>query len=199
MINLCINFPIFTTIIIGGKNMKKWIILFCSLFLVTGCDDLTNTPKKQAETFFNNYQILSKEVLEDLDDVVKEEVNFNTEQRDKYRNLMKKHYQALTYEIKDSEENGDRAVVTAEIEVYDYSKIIQENRSYLENNRNEFLDEDGDLDYIKYNDYRLEQLSKVKDKVKYTISLNLTKKDKKWILDEVEEATLDKIHGMYIY
>ena len=63
----------------------------------------------------------------------------------------------------------------------------------------EFLDSNGNLDYIKYNDYRLEQLSKVKDKVKYTITLNLTKKDKKWVLDEVDEVTLDKIHGMYIY
>ena len=112
---------------------------------------------------------------------------------------MKKHYQALTYEIKDSEENGDKAIVTVEIEVYDYSKTIVENSIYLENNRNEFLDSNGNLDYIKYNDYRLEQLSKVKDKVKYTITLNLTKKNKKWVLDEVDEITLDKIHGMYIY
>jgi len=179
--------------------MKKLIICIFLLFLVTGCDDLTNTPKKQAETFFNNYQTLDKEVLKDLDDVVKEEVNFNTEQRDKYRNLMKKHYQAITYEIKDSEENGDRAVVTAEIEVYDYSKIIEENLTYLENNYENYLDEDGDFDYISYNDYRLEQLSKVKDKVKYTITLNFTKIDKKWTLDEVEETTFDKIHGMYIY
>lgn len=179
--------------------MKKWIALFCLLFLVVGCDDLTNTPKKQAETFFNNYQTLDKEVLKDLDNVVAEEINFNTEQRDKYRNLMKKHYQALTYEIKDSEENGDKAIVTVEIEVYDYSKTIVENSTYLENNRNDFLDSNGNLDYIKYNDYRLEQLSKVKDKVKYTITLNLTKKNKKWVLDEVDEVTLDKIHGMYIY
>ena len=142
---------------------------------------------------------MDKEVLNDLDSVVAEEVNFNTEQRDKYKDLMKKHYQNLTYKIKDSVEDADSATVTVEIEVTDYSKAIADTNLYLQTNRDEFLDEFGEYDNTKFNDYRLEELSKVKDKVKYTLDLTLTKVNDEWQLDQIDDEVEDKIHGIYQY
>ncbi|MCI5835947.1 MAG: hypothetical protein MR227_04575 [Firmicutes bacterium] len=178
--------------------MKK-ILMIIALFLVVGCNKLDNTPTKQVETFFNKYQTLDKEVLSDLDSAVAEESNFNTEQRDKYKSLMKHHYQNLSYEIKDSRVDGDKATVTVEIEVTDYSKVIAATKVYLEANKKEFLDESGNYDNTKFNDYRLEELSKTKDKVKYTLDLTLTKKDGEWKLDPITSDIEDKIHGIYEY
>ena len=162
--------------------MKK-ILMIIALFLVVGCNKLDNTPTKQVETFFNKYQTLDKEVLSDLDSAVAEESNFNTEQRDKYKSLMKRHYQNLSYEIKDSRVDGDKATVTVEIEVTDYSKVMGATKVYLEENKKEFL----------------EEISKTKDKVKYTLDLTLTKKDGEWKLDPITSDIEDKIHGIYEY
>lgn len=179
--------------------MKKILTLFTILLLLTGCNKLDNTPTKQVESFFNKYQTLDKEVLNDLDSATALEINFNTEQRDKYKSIMKRHYQNLSYEIKDSKENADKATVTVEIEVTDYSKTLSATNIYLNANRDEFLDEQGNYDNTKFNDYRLNELSKTKDKVKYTLDLTLTKKDDKWVLDDIDEEIEDKIHGVYVY
>ena len=88
--------------------MKKLLILLSILLTVVGCNmgNMNNTPTKQVEMFLARYQTLDQKVLDDLDDVVKEEVAFNTEQREKYRELMKKHYQGITYDVKEESMDG---------------------------------------------------------------------------------------------
>ena len=49
----------------------------------------------------------------------------------------------------------------------------------------------------KYIEYRLGKLGEAKDRVKYTIDFTLTKKDGKWMLDDIDDATRQKIHGLY--
>ena len=46
-------------------------------------------------------------------------------------------------------------------------------------------------------DYRIKQLEDVKERVKYTLNLTLTKKDKKWVLNDITETDRQKIHGLY--
>ena len=60
---------------------------------------------------------------------------------------------------------------------------------------------DDDYNYIqeKFIDYRLSELEKVKDKVKYTLDLPLTKIDDKWELDQISSLDEDKILGIYEY
>ncbi len=182
--------------------MKK-IFVLCSLLLVlTGCDlgtGMLNTPQKQVESFFSKYQTLDQDVLNDLDKVVAEEELFNSEQRDAYRTLMKKHYQDLTYDIKDERIDGDKATVTVEIEVTDYSKAIAAADLYKEQNKAEFQDENGDYDASKFMDYRLEKLKEVKDHITYTLDLTLTKDGKEWKLDPISTVDEQKIHGTYLY
>lgn len=181
--------------------MKKILISIVLLFLLSGCDmsKLTNTPTKQAELLFNKYQSLDSDVLKDLDDVVAEEESFNGEQREKYREVMKKNYQDLTYSVKDEEVDGDEATVTTEIEVYDFSKVLAEADLYLTNNPEEFKNSNGEYDSAKFMDYRLKKLSETKERVKYTLELTLIKKDDKWQLNKLTQTDQQKINGIYIY
>lgn len=180
--------------------MKKIIIPFLMLLtiLLSGCGEtLNNTPTKQAEMFFMNYQTLNKDVIEDLDNVLATDNSMTEDQKGKYKNIMKNHYKNLVYDIKDERIDGDTATVTVEIEVYDYSKIIANANSYLEEHMDEFLDENKKYSQEKFIDYRLSQLESVKDKVKYTLDLTLTKIDNKWQLDKISSLDEDKILGVY--
>lgn len=181
--------------------MKKIIGILAFALILTGCslgEKLTNTPTKKVEEFLSKYQTLNEDVLADLDDVIAEEENFDTDQRVKYREIMKKGYQDLTYEVKDETIDGDTAKVTVEIEVIDYAKVIKEAELYAEANQDKFQ-ENGIYSIKKYTDYRLEKLSAATDKVKYTIVFTLTKKDDKWVVNNLSGTDLEKINGIYKY
>lgn len=181
--------------------MKKVISVFVGILLLTGCGSkMFNTPTKKVEAYFSNYQSLDKTVLNQLDKVVAEEEKFDTKQREAYRELMKKHYRNLTYDIKDEKIDGDTATVTTEIEVTDYSKILEDAEQYLKDNAEKFKDEvTGEYNESEYMNYRIEQLKKAKEKVKYTLEMTLTKVDGEWVLDNPSDADLSKVHGTYRY
>lgn len=180
--------------------MKKISILLISLSLfLTGCfmtSDFDNTPTKQVEAMLSKYQTLDKDVLQDLDNVSAEEEGFNTKQREKYKKIMKNHYKDLTYEIKDERIDGDDATVEVEIEVNNYAETLKKVEKYKKENEKKFYN-NGVYDVALYMDYKLEQLEKTKDKVKYTLDLSLTKKDKKWHLDNLSDTDQKKINGIY--
>ena len=178
--------------------MKKLLIVISFILLFTGCtlDDIDNTPTKQVEAFFNNYQTLDKKVLEDLDLVLAKQKDFTTTQKEEYRNILKKHYQNLTYEIKDETVNGDRANVEVEIEVTDFYKVLKE----TESKKNEYINEDGTYNNKNYIDYQLDKLKNAKETVKYTLNLTLSKNDNgDWVLDNINENDESKILGIYEY
>jgi len=181
--------------------MKKILMSLALILCLTGCDigkTLDNTPTKRVETFLNKYQTLDDEVLDSLDYVISEEALFNGEQRDKYRDIIKTNYQKMMYKIKDEEIDGDNAIVTAEIEVIDYSKIMSEAEIYRTENPEEFMTDD-EYDESKFVDYRLEQLKNAKEKVKYTIELSLTKVNDEWMLDDLTKENEAKLNGVYNY
>lgn len=182
--------------------MKKILLLFTCFFCFTGCNlmkDINNTPTRKVEELLNRYQTLHADVLKDLDKAVAEEELFNNEQRESYKNIMKKHYQNLTYEIKQEEINADHATVKAEITVTDYTKALQDASTYLRDHPEEFTDESGEYDASLFTNYRLEQIKNVKDKVTYTLDIQVTKKDDRWVVDSLPNSTIDKIHGIYTY
>ena len=181
--------------------MKKVLIyLSCIMAIVflSGCS-MDNTPTKKTESFLNNYKNLDSTVLTQLDDVVKDDDTMSEEQKDKYKEILKKQYQDMTYTIKDEEINGDNATVTVEIEVYDLYKTTEESNRYYDEHQDEFKDEDDKVSDAKFLDYRIDQLDKATDKVKYTIDFTLTKVDNVWTMDDISNSTIQKIHGLYAY
>lgn len=186
----------------GREYMKKILSVLSIVLLMSGCSigkDMSNTPTKRVETYLNNYQTLNSNVLTKVDSIVNEEELFTDEQKSTYRDLIKKHYQDLTYTIKEETVNGDKATVETEIEVNDYTKVLKSAQSYRVTNEKEFLDTNGNFDESKFADYRLHLLKSSKDKVKYTIYFSLTKVDKEWKLDDLTNTEEEKILGIYEY
>lgn len=179
--------------------MKKLLTFIAILFLFVGCEmGMNNTPTKQVEDFLNKYQTLDEDLLNNLDYSIESNI-LEDEQKETYRSIMKKQYKDLTYEVKDETVDGDNAVVTVEIEVYDYSKVSSNASDYFTTNQDSFLNEDGSVDESKFTDYKLKLMDEAKDRIKYTLEFTATKKDDKWVLDDITEEIKEKIHGIYNY
>ena len=164
------------------KRISKVLLMVMALFLIVGCGNMMNTPTKKVEEFLSKYQTQDKDVLDQLDDVIKEAGTMNDDQKETYRDLMKKQYQNLSYKIKDETEDGDNATVQVEIEVYDYGKAISEKK---------------EVDTKKFLDYKIGKMKDVKDKVTYTINFTLSKVDGNWRLDNISDVDRQKLHGLY--
>lgn len=182
--------------------MKKLFTFLTFALILTGCsigEDMNNTPTKQVETYLNNYQTLDSNVLAELDAIVANEEMFDEDQQTTYRDILKKHYQDLTYTIKEETVNGDKATVEVEIEVTDYTKVLNEAESYRTTNKSEFLDDDEEFDEVKFNTYKLDLIRESDERVKYTIYFSLTKENNEWVLDDLTETEEEKILGIYEY
>lgn len=179
--------------------MKKILLFFVVIIFMVGCNNLMNTPTKQAEEFLNKYQTMNSEVLDQLDYTLDNDYELTTNQRDSYKAVMKRQYKDLVYTIKDETVDGDTATVKVEIEVYDYSKAIAESDNYLLNNQDEFIKEDNTVDKEKFLDYKINAISNSSDRVKYTLDLTLTKKDDTWKMNDITEIDRQKLHGIYTY
>jgi len=182
--------------------MKKILSILIIALTITGCSlgkDMDNTPTKRVEEYLNNYQTLNSNVLSKLDSIVEEEVDFDDDQKSSYRDILKKHYQDLTYTIKEETVNGDKATVEVEIEVNDYTKALKEAENYRTTNEKDLVGDNGEIDESKFNDYKLDLLKKNKERVKYTLYFSLTKTDDNWKLDDLTETEEEKILGIYEY
>lgn len=181
--------------------MKKIISFICITLLLftSGCGKINNTPTKKVEAMLNNYQTLNEDVLDDLNKTIDTESDLTDEQKTKYKDILKKQYQSLTYEIKDEEIDGDNAEVEVEIEVIDLTKSIADSETYLNENTDKFKNDSGEFDQVKYTDYKLDKMKDADVKVKYTLELTLTNSDNEWVVDNLTETERQKIHGIYNY
>lgn len=207
------------------KRFIIFVTCMMTVLVLSGCS-MGNTPTRKVEGFLNNYNSNDSAVLEQLQEMVNSDSLMNDTQRSKYSDIMKKQYKDMTYEIKDEVIDGDNATVTAEIEVYDYYRINRESEDYYNNNQSEFVDTNNNNDSLaedvkegvekaadkvtdaaedaanavsnsKFIDYRLDKLDNAKDRVKYTIDFTLTKVDDNWKLNDIDDITRQKLHGLY--
>lgn len=147
---------------------------------------MANTPTSKVEDLFTKYQKLDEDISSGIDSVITEQ-NLTVEHEDRYRKLLEKQYQNLSYEIKDELIDGNTATVLVEIEVTDYKKAIND------------LTFDSTI-YTKetYDEEKLTRLESAKDKVNYTLEIKLTKdEDGTWNLDALTNEQIKKIQGMY--
>lgn len=182
--------------------MKLYKLLFTivlSIILLTGCENLMNTPTKKVELLLNKYQKKDEEVLKQLGDTLLTDTILDVDQKNVYKELLERQYNDLTYIVKNEAIDGKTAVVEVEIEVYDYNKAITESEDYLISHQDEFKDETNNVSTFKYNDYKLNAIKEMKDRVKYTINFTLSKIDEEWIVDDLTDTERQKIHGLYAY
>ena len=179
--------------------MKKKIALFMIVFMLlitTGCA-LGNTPTSAVERVLSKYNTNDEDIVLELDDYVNNS-NLTKAQSDKYKEVYLKQFKDMKYEIKDEKIEGDTAIVTVQITVYDYYKAENQANDYLTNNPDEFKQEDV-YDESLFMDYKLKKLSEVKDTVDYTLDFTLTKVENRWEVNDLTNDQLEKIHGVYAY
>lgn len=168
--------------------MKKIMLVFMFLLLLVGCS-LSNTPTSKVEDLLSKYQRMDTDIKNGIDEILESETLTST-QKDRYNKVIEKQYKGLTYQIKDEKIDGDIAIITTEIEVIDYKKAINETTTYYK--------EKNDYTVEEYNNTKLDNLEKAKDKVTYTIDFEV-KKDQNgnWKLSSLDNETIKKIQGMY--
>lgn len=167
--------------------MKKILLIIISILFITGCSKNINTPTSKVESFLNNYQNLSDNVIKNLEKRVKKE-NLTKKQQKRYQTIMEKQYQNLSYKITNEEIINETAIVDVEIEVLNYNYSLLNSKKYYEEHSEEIKD---------YNDYKLDELEKVTSKIKYNIKFTLTEFNGVWELNELDEQDLKKLHGLY--
>ena len=190
--------------------MKK-IFLGLMVLLMSACSlGVASTPKEKVKEFLDKYKNQDSSVLNDLDEIVSNE--YSGDYADRYKNIMKKQYKNLSYTITDEIIEGDSATVIAEITVYNYASAIASANSYLSSNKSEFLLKDDTnsegtdsttnitsetIDYDKFNDYKLSSLENVTDTKTYSITITFNKVNDKWVMNNLSDIDIEKIHGLY--
>lgn len=170
----------------------KRLILILSIFMLTGCSDILNTPSRKVEEFLGKYQTMDTSIIKELDESVNN-LDASDTYKMEYKNLLKKQYQNLSYSIKDENIDGDKASVEVDIEVFDYYNTLEQADEYIKKYPDEFKN-----DQEKIEEYKIKQLKATTSKTKYTIVFTLTKKNNKWTLDKVSDEDLRKIHGLSV-
>lgn len=164
------------------KNIFKFILPCLIIFILVGCD-LNNTPTSKVEEKLSNYQMLDSSI--DVNEKISffaNGDNLTDVQIEKYRKIIEKQYKTMSYNIKNETIDGDSAVVEVQIEVLDYTTVIER----LDN------------DIEKYHNDRINKLNDVKDKITYTIEFSVTKNvDGDWKLDDLSSVYEQKILGIY--
>ena len=179
--------------------MKKKIFLIVSLLLlVVGCGCMKKTAKGAVQDYLNQYKNLSANVISDMDDVIDNE-NLTDTQKEKYRDVLKKQYQDLKYDIVSEKYDGDNATVDVKIKVYDLYKVQKDANDYLTTSGDEFK-ENGVFSNDLFMDYKLDKMKKTMDTIEYNITFNVTKDDKdNYKVSDLSNTDLEKIHGVYNY
>lgn len=181
--------------------MKKLIVLFISLFVIVGCScSKQMTAKDAVKDYLEQYRLHDEKVLKALDEYIATNQELSDNQRNEYEEVLKKQYKNLKYKITNETYDGDEALVTVTITVFDLYKAQTDANNYLNQHQDEFLDEDGVYDKSKFLDYKLEQMKNYKDTTDYTIEFHVVKNDdSKWEVQELSTDDLEKIHGIFQY
>lgn len=200
------------------KNIGKIVVsAFILLLVIVGCSNNMSTPTNKVEEFLGKYQSMDEDVLKQLDQVIKDDDSMNDDQKDKYKALMEKQYQNLSYKIENEDIQGDSATVDVEIEVLDYATTASKAQEYYNEHKEEIEekyndkkeDNDNSLENagddvlqaveesVAYINYKLEELETANDTVTYNMTFYLIKEDGEWILQDISDLDRKKLHGLY--
>lgn len=182
------------------KRIIVSIFLFSIITIICGCSLKSGmTPREKVSEFLDSYKNQDKDVIDDLEEVISTEYEGDTKER--YKNIMINQYKNLDYDITDEIIDGNNALVTVDITVFDYSNAINDAEEYLTTHEKEFYKENETKEQVfdnkKFLEYKLDLLEKVTDKKTYTIEFSLNYDDNEWKLDSLTDTDIEKIHGIY--
>ncbi len=100
-----------------------------------------------------------------------------------------KQISSLSYNIKDETQDGDEAIVKVEVTVKDFARLIKK------------LNQDVNKDSMgvdSYHDERIKRLKNIKDKVTYTIDVEVIKDENgNFRVNEFDSDSIRKLLGIY--
>lgn len=175
--------------------MKKFLIIIISLFCLIGCQSNNKYAAVTLETYLNKYKNLDKDVLESIDSDVANQ-DLTDSQKDKYKDILKRQYQDMEYNILQENYNGNEALIKVELNVYNLGEVNRNVDLYMKENISYFLDEKWNFDNNKFIDYKLDAMLVQHNKVKYEIEFILHFDNGLWIVMQPSDDVLKKIHGL---
>lgn len=184
------------------KVNKKLILIILVIFVLLLTVSLvfyvkkigTKSPVTLTEEYMQKYQNLNKEIVDSI--VYEFDDDLTDVQKNKYKEIMKKQYSKMTYEIMDEVVNETDAIITVEFDVYDLSAAMEMADSYVDVYSDRFM-KNGKFDNYAAIDYKLKSLSNCTERIAYSIKFTYYKKDKKWILSDLSDVDLKKLNGTY--
>ncbi len=167
--------------------------------VLTQLKDMVDTDSLMDETQKSTYTDIMKKQYKDMTYTIKDEVidgdtatvTTEIEVYDYYKinKDAEDYYNKNPDEFKSVTGNGivDDAKNAAE-------NVIEGAKDAVEDTKDAVTGTTSDSKYVEY---RLGKLKNAKDRVKYTIDFKLTKVDNVWTLNDIDDTTRQKIHGLY--
>lgn len=139
---------------------------------------------------------IKDEIIEDDNAVVEVEITVYD-----YASAIKKSNTYLNDHLEefkaDVENAAEKAKDTAS-DIAEKAKDAVDNDNEINTDTTTDNNENSDYDDDKFMDYKISEMEKVKDTVKYTIEFTLTKVNDEWQLDALSNSDIEKLHGIYV-
>lgn len=178
------------------KNILKLLLVVLTISFLTGCIWLMG-PSEKVENMLSKYINLDKSIMDELNEYL-EKQDLTSEEKIRYRNIIKKEYSSIKYEIVKETIDEDFAEVIVDITVLDLYGAAKSAEDYLYLNPSKFYT-DGEYDSHKFIDYKLSIMESYEETKTYTIYITLSRHDDIWYIEDLDNDTLLKIHGIYNY
>lgn len=176
--------------------MKK-IIIVIMVSILCACN-MIGTPTMKVQEYLNDFNNLNEDVTKDMESKIMDE-NLSSDNKDIYREILKRQYKDLKYEIVEEKIEENTAKVKVKITTYDLYNTTLETENYMIENQESFLNEENIFDEERYMKYKLDEMLKTKNTITHDITFNLTKVNDEWEINNIDRETLEKIHGLYDY
>lgn len=177
--------------------MKKFVVIITLIIFLVGCAcSVKGGAKESVYIFLEKYKYLDKDLVEDIDNYVKEEI-LTDEQKEEYKNIFIRQYKDMNFTITKEEYKDNKAYVTVNITIYDLYKAQDEAEEYLAEHQNDFLTENGEYDDNKFINYKLDYMKTYNEKITNEVTFTLHEEKGFWIVEQPTTNDLEKIHGIY--
>lgn len=174
------------------------LLLLVGVVLMVGCGNKM-TAKEAVRDYLEMYVTLDSQVIDQLNEFVDKE-ELSNEQKNVYKEILRKEYSSLTYTLSDSEKvEDDISYVNAKIKVIDLYRAQKDALDYFSNHKEEFNDDAGNYDKSKFLDYKLLKMKEATDTTSYEIRFKVVKDGNNWEVSQLSNDDLEKIHGVYNY